>query len=87
MQRALQAIPAQAISRLKDTYKVVEIEEVVRLLRLYRPAGQTNEEGQPPAFTDLEGAKSYVEHTVQDLVSGRRRCILEYGKLANAFVS
>lgn len=72
VQRALQAIPAQAISRLKDTYKVVEIEEVVRLLRLYRPGGQTNEEGQPPAFTDLEGAKSYVEHTVQDLIAQRK---------------
>lgn len=74
VQRALQAIPAQAISRLKDTYKVVEIEEVVRLLRLHRPAGQTSDEGQPPAFTELEAAKSYVEHTVQDLVSLHGRC-------------
>lgn len=63
-------IPSRKIIKLGNTYKTIEIEEVVRLIDIIKnEANTTGEAAGQIALPDIEQAKAFVRQAVQNLVS------------------
>ncbi|KAK9895453.1 hypothetical protein P389DRAFT_93346 [Cystobasidium minutum MCA 4210] len=71
--RCMHMIPSRKIIKLGNTYKTIEIEEVVRLIDIIKnEANTTGEAAGQIALPDIEQAKAFVRQAVQNLVNERK---------------
>lgn len=67
--RCINMIPARKIIKLSKVYKTVELQDVIRSLKLVKvEADTTGEAVGRVLFNDIEQAKAYVRQVVQALV-------------------
>lgn len=73
IERCLEEIPAMAILKLKNVFKVLEIDDVVELVGLYKGSSGLSVNGaSEEGFTDMNKAREFAASTIRRIISTKQ---------------